>query len=58
MHEPLEATLRRLKAERDDADQRYNEALTALVCEEALRSAMQPTCQLASRKPGFLALRR
>ncbi|CAN5860974.1 hypothetical protein BH24ACI5_BH24ACI5_27500 [soil metagenome] len=30
MNEPLEATLRRLKDERDDADRRYNEALTAL----------------------------
>jgi SAM-dependent methyltransferase len=29
-HEPLEATLRRLKQERDEADRRYNEALTAL----------------------------
>ncbi|HXH36814.1 MAG TPA: class I SAM-dependent methyltransferase [Plantibacter sp.] len=29
-HEPLERTLRRLKVERDEADQRYNEALTAL----------------------------
>ena len=28
--EPLEATLRRLKEERDEADQRYNAALTAL----------------------------
>jgi SAM-dependent methyltransferase len=28
--EPLEETLRRLKQERDDADRRYNEALTAL----------------------------
>ena len=30
MPTPLEATLRRLQAERDEADQRYNEALTAL----------------------------
>ena len=30
MAEPLDATLRRLKDERDDADRRYNEALTAL----------------------------
>jgi O-antigen chain-terminating methyltransferase len=29
-HEPLEVTLRRLKEERDEADRRYNEALTAL----------------------------
>jgi len=29
-HEPLEATLRRLKDERDEADARYNDALTAL----------------------------
>lgn len=29
-HEPLEVTLRRLKQERDEADRRYNEALTAL----------------------------
>ncbi|HXG54531.1 MAG TPA: class I SAM-dependent methyltransferase [Vicinamibacterales bacterium] len=29
-HAPLEQTLRRLKEERDEADQRYNEALTAL----------------------------
>ncbi len=29
-HEPLEATLLRLTQERDDADRRYNEALTAL----------------------------
>jgi SAM-dependent methyltransferase len=29
-HEPLEATLRRLGQERDEADRRYNEALTAL----------------------------
>src|SRR3954470_18438410 len=28
--EPLEAVLRRLKKERDDADARYNEALTAV----------------------------
>ncbi len=28
--EPLEETLRRLKAERDEADRRYNDALTAL----------------------------
>ena len=30
MNEPLDATLRRLKEERDDADRRYNDALTAL----------------------------
>ena len=30
MTEPLEARLRRLKEERDEADRRYNEALTAL----------------------------
>jgi len=30
MSEPLAATLRRLKDERDEADRRYNEALTAL----------------------------
>jgi SAM-dependent methyltransferase/prefoldin subunit 5 len=30
MAEPLEATLRRLKQERDEADRRYNDALTAL----------------------------
>jgi SAM-dependent methyltransferase len=30
MHEPLEDTLRRLKEERDEADRRYNDALTAL----------------------------
>ena len=30
MPEPLEETLRRLKDERDEADRRYNEALTAL----------------------------
>jgi SAM-dependent methyltransferase len=30
MSEPLNATLRRLKVERDEADRRYNEALTAL----------------------------
>ena len=30
MIEPLDATLRRLKDERDEADRRYNEALTAL----------------------------
>jgi SAM-dependent methyltransferase len=35
MAETLEATLRRLKNERDEADRRYNEALTAL--DEALR---------------------
>jgi SAM-dependent methyltransferase len=29
-HEPLEATLRRLKQERDEADRRYNDALTAV----------------------------
>ncbi len=29
-HQPLEETLRRLKAERDEADRRYNDALTAL----------------------------
>ena len=29
-HEPLELTLQRLKQERDEADRRYNEALTAL----------------------------
>src|SRR5687767_11252988 len=28
--EPLDATLRRLAQERDDADRKYNEALTAL----------------------------
>ena len=30
MSEPLDATLKRLKDERDEADRRYNEALTAL----------------------------
>ena len=30
MAEPLEATLRRLKEERQEADRRYNDALTAL----------------------------
>ena len=30
MSEPLGATLKRLKDERDEADRRYNEALTAL----------------------------
>ena len=30
MNEPLEETLRRLKEERDEADERYNDALTAL----------------------------
>ena len=30
MHEPLEDTLRRLREERDEADRRYNDALTAL----------------------------
>ena len=30
MAEPLDATLRRLKQERDEADRRYNDALTAL----------------------------
>src|SRR5688500_2387808 len=30
MPEPLDATLRRLKEERDEADRRYNDALTAL----------------------------
>ena len=30
MTEPLDATLRRLKRERDEADRRYNDALTAL----------------------------
>ena len=30
MHEPLDETLRRLKQEKDEADRRYNEALTAL----------------------------
>jgi len=34
-HEPLEATLRRLKDERDEADARYNDALTAV--DRALR---------------------
>ena len=34
--EPLEAVLRRLKQERDDADARYNEALTAV--DRAIRS--------------------
>ena len=29
-HEPLEATLRRLNQERDEADRKYNDALTAL----------------------------
>lgn len=37
MAEPLEARLRRLKEERDEADRRYNEALTALD-----RSVMRP----------------
>jgi len=35
MNEPLDATLRRLKAERDEADARYNDALTTL--DHALR---------------------
>ena len=30
MHQSLEATLERLKQARDEADRRYNEALTAL----------------------------
>ena len=37
--EPLEAVLRRLKKERDEADARYNEALTAL--DRALRLPQQ-----------------
>src|SRR4051812_44584964 len=37
VHEPLEAVLSRLKKERDEADARYNEALTAL--DRALRPA-------------------
>jgi SAM-dependent methyltransferase len=35
-HQPLEATLRRLKDERDEADARYNDALTAV--DRALRA--------------------
>ena len=40
MHEPLDATLRRLKEERDEADRRYNDALTAL------DKAVRPTIDL------------
>jgi len=39
-HEPLELTLQRLKQERDEADRRYNEALTAL--DRAIPRAPQP----------------
>jgi SAM-dependent methyltransferase len=44
-HEPLEATLRRLKAERDEADARYNDALTAL------DRALRPPVTLPSPTP-------
>jgi SAM-dependent methyltransferase len=46
-HEPLEAVLTRLKKERDEADVRYNEALTAL------DRALQPPVPLPSPVPGI-----
>src|SRR3989304_8993588 len=46
-HESLEATLERLKQERDEADRRYNEALTAL------DRAMTPVVDLPGVPPGF-----
>ncbi|MEN3337237.1 MAG: hypothetical protein V7647_913, partial [Acidobacteriota bacterium] len=46
-HEPLEAVLTRLKKERDEADLRYNEALTAL------DRALEPPVPLPSPVPGI-----
>jgi 2-polyprenyl-3-methyl-5-hydroxy-6-metoxy-1,4-benzoquinol methylase len=46
MTEPLEETLRRLKEERDEADRRYNDALTALD-----KSFMPPTSLPAAPPP-------
>ena len=45
--EPLEAVLARLRTERDEADARYNEALTAL------DRALRPTVALPSPAPGI-----
>ncbi len=45
--EPLEATLRRLKEERDLADQRYNEALTGV------DRALRPLIELPAPAPAF-----
>src|SRR5262249_3637334 len=53
--EPLEAVLRRLKDERDQADARYNEALTAV--DRAIQSAAsipQPTPALDDHQLGAL----
>ena len=47
MNEPLDATLRRLKEERDEADRRYNEALTAL------DQALPPHVALPEPHPGI-----
>jgi SAM-dependent methyltransferase len=47
MSEPLEAILRRLKQERDDADERYNEALTAL------DAALRPPVAIPQPVPGL-----
>lgn len=46
VREPLEAVLRRLKEERDEADARYNEALTAL------DRSIQPAAPLPRPAPG------
>jgi SAM-dependent methyltransferase len=46
-HEPLEAVLSRLKKERDEADARYNEALTAL------DRALRPAAAIPSPAPGI-----
>jgi O-antigen chain-terminating methyltransferase len=46
-HEPLEATLRRLRDERDEADRRYNDALSAL------DAAIQRMPQLPHAPPAY-----
>jgi SAM-dependent methyltransferase len=46
-HEPLEAVLSRLKKERDEADARYNEALTAL------DRSLRPAASVPSPAPGI-----
>jgi SAM-dependent methyltransferase len=47
MPEPLEATLRRLKKERDEADRRYNDALTEL------DRALRPPSELPGPPPAY-----
>src|SRR3954447_26219049 len=46
-HEPLQAVLSRLKRERDEADARYNDALTAL------DGALRPAAAIPSPAPGI-----